>query len=317
MFEEIIGQTLPKKILSNAINENRINHAYIFHGKSGTGRFTLAKKFAQHIICENKTACGVCTPCKQFMAGTAHDFRIITPEDGKSGILVEQIRELTNDVYMRPRIYDKKIYIIKDADKMNLSSQNAFLKIFEEPPQYAVFILIVSQLSLILPTIRSRGVEIRFSDLKSSEIKEIYYKSYNKELPDNIAEISGGSVENALRIMENTGFSETREKILKLFCAFIKSGLESDMLSLYECMSQNKEDSQVIKDIIYTVMTDILNSGKPDLIKINDHGIKLPEKKIHEIFGVLNEFSKRITTNATYSLMVLDALKKIRKILIG
>jgi len=251
------------------------------------------------------------------MAGTAHDFRIITPEDGKSGILVEQIRELTNDVYMRPRIYDKKIYIIKDADKMNLSSQNAFLKIFEEPPQYAVFILIVSQLSLILPTIRSRGVEIRFSDLKSSEIKEIYYKSYNKELPDNIAEISGGSVENALRIMENTGFSETREKILKLFCAFIKSGLESDMLSLYECMSQNKEDSQVIKDIIYTVMTDILNSGKPDLIKINDHGIKLPEKKIHEIFGVLNEFSKRITTNATYSLMVLDALKKIRKILIG
>lgn len=315
MFEEIIGQELPKKILSNAIKENRINHAYIFCGRKGTGRLTTAKKFSQYLICKNKNACMECSACKQFLAGTVDDFKIISASDGKSAILVEQIRELTDDVYIRPHIYDKKIYIINDADKMNQNAQNAFLKVFEEPPEYAVFILIVSQPSSILPTIRSRGVEIRFSDLSRENLKEAYRHSFSKELSDDIAAISDGSVKTAADITENSVFSETREKLLNLFPSFIRSKSELDMLNLYECISLNKDDSQMIMNIIYTVMTDIMNTGKPDLIKINDYGIKLSEKKIYGIFGTLEELSERMTSNASYGIIVLDALKKIRKIL--
>lgn len=317
MFEEIVGQTLPKKILSNSLKDGRINHAYIFYGKEGTGRFTTAKKFAQYLICKNKTACMECSACKQFLAGTADDFKIIKPEEGKENILVEQIRELTNDVYIRPHFYDKKIYVIKDADKMNQNAQNAFLKVFEEPPEYAVFILIVSQISSILPTIRSRGVEVRFSDLDSENLKKVFKKNFQTVLPDDIAAVSDGSVITALKLMENSSFSEIRKKILKLFPSFIKTASEADMMNLYECISLNKEDAQMIMNIIYTVMTDIMNTGKPELIKIYDYGIKLPYKKIYGIFDTLNELSKRMTTKATYNIIVLDALKKIKRILIN
>ena len=316
MFEEIIGQALPKKILSNAISENRVNHAYIFYGKEGTGRLTVAKKFSQYLICKNKTACMECSSCKQFLANTVDDFKIVEPEAGKENILVEQIRELTNDVYIRPHIFNKKIYIIKDADKMNQNAQNAFLKVFEEPPDYAVFILIVSQISSILPTIKSRGVEVRFSNLNREDMKEIFRRNFNKELPDDIAAVSDGSIKTALGLLENNDFSEIRESILNLLPSFINSKSEADMMNLYKCISENKDNAQMIMNIIYTVLTDIINTGKPDLIKIYDYGTKLPEKKIYSIFSVLEELSKRLTTKASYNIMVLDALKKIRKILI-
>lgn len=317
MFEEIIGQDFPKKILSNAITTEKINHAYIFYGKEGIGKMTTAKKFSQYLICKNKNACMNCVSCKQFLAGTVDDFKIITPPDGKDNIFVEQIRELANDVYIRPHIYDKKIYIIEKADKMNQNAQNAFLKIFEEPPEYAIFILIASQLSALLPTVRSRGIEVRFSDLSRESLKEIYKRNFQKELSDDIVAIADGSISRAYDLSENTDFNEIKERLLKYFPSFIKTKSEADMLSLYECISLNKSEVKTIMDIIYTLMTDIANTGHTNLIKINDYGIKLPEKKIYSIFIALETLSERMTSNANFGIIVLDALKKIREILIS
>lgn len=317
MFEEIIGQELPKKILSNAIENERINHAYIFYGKEGTGRMTTAVKFSQYLICENKSACMTCKACKQFLAGTVDDFKIISPPDGKDNILVEQVRELSEDVSIRPHIYDRKIYIIKNAEKMNANAQNAFLKLFEEPPEYVSFILIVSDISALLPTIRSRGIELRFSDLNKNDLKKAYKNAFSKELSDDIAAIADGSVKLAEGISENTEFAEIRKKLLTVFPSFIKTKSEADMLSLYECISQNKSDGDMIMNVLYTIMTDIENTGRTNLIKIKDYGIKLPEKKIYSIFKTLYELSERMTSNANFGIIVLDALKKIREILIS
>lgn len=316
MFEEIIGQTLPKKILSTQLKDNKINHAYIFYGKDGVGKMTMAKKFSQYIVCENKNACGNCPKCKQFLLGTVDDFKIIDILDDKTEILVEQIREVVNDVYIKPYIYNKKIYIVNNADKMNIKAQNAFLKVLEEPPQYAVFILIATNISKILPTIKSRGVEVRFSDLKPQELKQIIKNSYNMDLPDTIATVSDGSVSLAYSELTNSDASIVRENIIKSFISLLKTHSEKDMIELYKILSDDKENTGMNIKILYSLLTDIINSKESDLIKLVKSDINISHNKIYSLFEILQELSMRINTNANTSLLILDALSRIRKALI-
>lgn len=314
MFENIIGQDLPKKILTNAIKQNKVNHAYIFHGKDGIGKMALAEKFSQHLICKNGTACMECTPCKQFISRTSDDFKIIDIMPDKNEILVDQIREAVNDVYIKPHLFQKKIYIINNADKMNVRSQNAFLKVFEEPPQYAVFILIAQSTASILPTILSRGCEVRFSPLGIENLKEAVRKCSDYEITDDIALMADGSVSVALGLINSDESSKVRAEAIKLFTVFLKTASEKDMLNLYKLICDNKDNSNLIFNVLYSLLTDLVNSGNSDLIKISDNtNIKLSEKNIYNIFEILKETSMRITTNASFPLMILDMLSRIKK----
>ena len=313
MFQDIIGQDLPKKILTNAIKNKKINHAYIFYGKDGTGKMTLAKKFSQYLICKNGSACMECSSCKQFISNTSDDFKIIDILPDKSEILVDQIREAVNDVYIKPHLFPKKIYIINNADKMNIRAQNAFLKVFEEPPEYAVFILIAQNTAGILPTILSRGCEVRFSPLGIENLKKAVKVFYNADLPDDIAIMADGSISTAMSLINSDGTSKIREAVINGFCNFLKSGSYSDMLSLYKHICDNKESADMIFNIFYSILTDIVNKGNSDLIKIADNNITLSDKKIYSIFEILEEASMRIKTNASFPLMILDMLLKIKK----
>lgn len=319
MFEEIIGQKLPKKILSNAIKSGKVNHAYIFYGNSGIGKMTVAKKFSQYLICKNGNACMSCTPCKQFLANTVDDFKIIDLYENKNEILVDQIREIVNDVYIRPHIFDKKICIVNNADKMNLNAQNAFLKVLEEPPDYAVFILIASSLSGILPTIKSRSCEVRFSELTSEELKEIFLSVYKTVLPDDIAAISDGSIKTALGLINSDETSILMKNTANAFLNFLKSGSEADMLRIYKIISSNETQKEMLLKIMYTVLTDCFVSqigADKELIKISDcNGIKISDDNIRNLFLILNELSKRIKTNAGYGLTVLSAFSEMQKVL--
>lgn len=316
MFQDIIGQDLPKKILTNAIKTNKINHAYIFHGKDGIGKMTMAKNFSQYLICKNGSACMECTPCKQFISQTSDDFKIIDLLPDKTEILVDQIREAVNDVYIKPHLFSKKIYIINNADKMNVRAQNAFLKIFEEPPEYALFILIAENLSGILPTILSRGCEVRFSPLGIENLKEAVKKNYNTALTDDIAIMADGSVSAALSLINSDEASKVREIAIKGFTSFLQTGSDYEMLTLYKHICDNKESLNMIFNVFYSVLTDLVNTQNPDLIKISDNkNISLSDKKIYNIFEILEEASMRTSTNASFSLMILDMLLKIKKVI--
>ena len=115
--------------------------AYIFEGMKGVGKTTAAGIFANAIHCTGDVKpCGECPDCKKHMAGTHSDLIVI----GGSGetIKVEDIRSMNEELYIKPALSEKKICIIKNADNMNQDAQNALLKSFEEPPKYAVIILI-------------------------------------------------------------------------------------------------------------------------------------------------------------------------------
>lgn len=163
MFEKLVGNEQVKKYLKETIDTSLISHSYMFIGKEGVGKKLFATEYAKSILCETKE------DIAKFDAGSHPDFKIINPEKERT-FTIEQVRNLQKKILEKPIVSDKKIYILNDADKMNDAAQNCLLKTLEEPPEYAMIILIVSNEKVILPTIKSRCVIVKFSNLSSEDL---------------------------------------------------------------------------------------------------------------------------------------------------
>ena len=159
MFEDILGNDDVKKYLTNCIENKNFSHSYIFSGIKGVGKYSFAKDFAKCILEDSMM----------------QDYYELGP-DGKS-IKVSQIRELQNVINIKPTFSKKSVYIIDDADLMTIEAQNSLLKTLEEPPEYAVIILIVHNERSILSTVKSRCVNIKFSKLSDKDIKKYFLKN--------------------------------------------------------------------------------------------------------------------------------------------
>ena len=180
MFEDILGNDDVKKYLTNCIENKNFSHSYIFSGIKGVGKYTFAKDFAKCILEDSMM----------------QDYYELGP-DGKS-IKVSQIRELQNVINIKPTFSKKSVYIIDDADLMTIEAQNSLLKTLEEPPEYAVIILIVHNERSILSTVKSRCVNIKFSKLSDKDIKKyLLKKDLNFEDKNiNVFKVLDGSLNN-------------------------------------------------------------------------------------------------------------------------
>lgn len=180
MFEDILGNDDVKKYLTNCIENKNFSHSYIFSGIKGVGKYTFAKDFAKCILEDSMM----------------QDYYELGP-DGKS-IKVAQIRELQNVINIKPTFSKKSVYIIDDADLMTIEAQNSLLKTLEEPPEYAVIILIVHNERSILSTVKSRCVNIKFNKLSDKDIKKYFLKNdLNFEDKNiNVFKVLDGSLNN-------------------------------------------------------------------------------------------------------------------------
>ena len=212
MFEDIIG--LKKELFINFLENDNISHAYLFSGKKGIGKAKFAKEFAKRLL-------------KVDNLESSPDFKYITKREDKKDILVEQIRkDVIDDIYISPVSGKRKVYIIDDAHLLNIASQNSLLKTLEEPPKYAVIILISSNTNAFLPTILSRVNEIVFDGVSAEELK-----NYNVELSDNILNFIDGSIGMAVNIIKDN-LIEKFNNIDKLYENVIKK----DVISSFKCM---------------------------------------------------------------------------------
>lgn len=224
-MDKIIGHENVKEMLKKLVDTDKVGHAYLFVGKEGIGKKMVATYFAKEIM--EKDSLGVFNE---------NDFKIISPE--KDLIKVEEIRNLINEVYLKPTFSTKKVIIIDDADKMNSSAQNALLKVLEEPPLYATLILVVSNKEKIIRTILSRVTEVKFNSLTNEELEKIVGKSIDLDyargsaskaislMDGNCYEISKGLVE----LFGKKNFININKKINE-----IKSS-DEDILKIFELM---------------------------------------------------------------------------------
>ena len=171
-FEQLVGQGQVAQALGNAINTNRVGHAYLFTGARGVGKTSTARIFAKALNCVNgptTAPCGECDICRGIAAGEDVD---VIEIDGASNRGIDEIRQLRSNVHVRPSRARFKIYIIDEVHMLTTPAFNALLKTLEEPPEHVKFIFCTTEADKIPITVLSRCQRFDFSPLETRSILE-------------------------------------------------------------------------------------------------------------------------------------------------
>ena len=219
-FSDMIDRKQVVSHLQKAISQHKVNHAYLIEGAPGSGKKTLALAFAAALQCEKggTEPCGGCHSCHQAEAGTHPDISYIVHE--KPGLIsVGEVRDqLVNDISIRPYNGKYKVYIMPDAQLMNPQAQNALLKTLEEPPEYAVILLLVDNAAPLLDTVRSRCVHLHLKPVKE-ELVTVWLMEH-MQIPDYQAKLCAafarGSIGRAKILASSEEFAAIRNIALTL-----------------------------------------------------------------------------------------------------
>lgn len=253
-----IGHEENKLKLKKVIKANTISHAYLFVGKKGVGKKLIATEFAKEILCNNWSgeACNNCESCKTFE--NSSDFKFVTPE--KDVIKVDMIREMSVEIFLKPTISKRKVFIIDDAETMNEQAQNALLKILEEPPEYVTIILVSSNKEKLLNTIKSRVTEVAFNGLSKEEIRKIL----KDEVSEDALNFSNGSVSKAIEFMKDDNFIVAKE--------LADTFLTRDFLKINRKLDEIKSDKSlktsamnILEKVMYIYYNNLKEDGTFDI----------------------------------------------------
>lgn len=272
-FEEVVGQEHIVRTIVNAIELDRVSHAYLFCGPRGTGKTTMAKLLAKSLNCaEGPTGhpCGVCDSCRSVASGTSVD---VVEIDAASNRGINEIRELREKIRFAPSVSRVKVYIIDEVHMLTPEAFNALLKTLEEPPSHAMFVLATTEPNKIPETIQSRCQRFDFHKLSPvviaghlASILEREGASAEEEALRIIAMHGEGSVRDSISILEQChSFSGDRITVddvvsvlgitpIERICEFIDAVIDRDyarLLSLVSTLSAEGRDyRQFIQDTV-------------------------------------------------------------------
>lgn len=203
-FEGLLGNARLKENLRTGIGRGRASHFYLISGPEGSGKRTLARLLSAALICPNgEKPCLSCPDCRKVMADTHPD--VITVDDPeKKTVAVDLIRQARADIFVQPNEADRKIYLFPRGQDMGVPGQNALLKVLEEPPSYGVFILLTDNPEKLLPTVRSRAVELGMEPLPETVLQQALKKEFPEADQDAIhgaALRSGGYLGQAKQML--------------------------------------------------------------------------------------------------------------------
>ncbi len=324
-FDDIIGHEKIIESLKNAIRNSSVSHSYLFEGPKSIGKEKLAKVFAKTLLCQKggDSPCNTCPSCMKIESGNHPDFHVEYPD--KDSFKKEQIEELQRTIRKIPLESNRKIYILDDVDKMTQQAQNSFLKTLEEPPGYAVIILLATNSYSLLPTIVSRCQVVKFTSVEKHKIEKALIKNFNRteEQARFIALFSNGIIGRAIELSESDEFKLLRDETLEKLDVII-NGDKLKIFSVSDFFEQNKERIDEIMDIVLLWYRDLLiyketknidfliNKDKTDLISYQCQ--KLSKERIIDILDVVRRTKEDIHSNVNFQLSVEVMLLKIQEV---
>ena len=297
-FDKIRGQRFAKKYLSNSIKSNMISHAYMFEGPSGVGKNTMARELAATLL-------------EMENLFNSPDYIEITP-DGNS-IKIAQIRKLQSDILVKP-YKSYKIYVIDEAQKMTVEAQNALLKTLEEPPKYAIIILITNNKESLLDTIKSRCEIIKFTPIPLVEVADYLTQTgVDKNRASLLANFSRGSMQKAIELSESEDFHIMREEVQKYVETFL-TGSMLDIMDIQSSIEKYKDNITNVLDLLVNYFRDIMMVKEnvdssmiinlDRLVFIKNMSTKITYSQLSKIIDIIEETKNKLRSNCNFNISI-------------
>ncbi len=325
-FKDVVGHRDIIGYIQDAVQQNKVSHAYILNGQRGSGKKMLAKLFATTLQCETGKSepCNECRSCIQANNGNHPD--IITVKHEKPGsISVDDIRSQVNgDIMIKPYSSPYKIYIIPEADLLTVQAQNALLKTIEEPPEYAIIFLLTENADSLLPTIRSRCVMLKLRNIKDKLVKK--YLMEQLQIPDYQADLCAafaqGNIGRAVMLAKSEHFNEIKEEAIQLL-KYINEMELSEIVSAIKEINKYKLEVTDYLDIItiwyrdvllYKATKDVGSLVFGDQLKyIKERASKSSYEGIETILESIEKAKVRLKANVIFDLVMELLLLTIKE----
>lgn len=289
-FSDVIGQDHVKITLKNACAANKVGHAYLLTGKRGTGKTSIARIMARMVNCENAPSIDYVDEDKMVSMINQGKFPDIKELDAATNTSIDDIRKIRMEAYDVPMVGKKRVFIIDEIHCLRDAAASALLKILEEPPPHAIFILCTTDPQRVLPTIHSRCMRFSLKSIRTQEIAKFLGDICNKEGISSYEE-------NAMNLIARSARGSVRDALSMLDSVLSRCGLSVTEKQTSEIVGSIEQESvfNIVKSI------SIMNSAKS--LAYANHMMNLDGKEPEEIFTSLLEFthdmmvSKQINTH--------------------
>ena len=277
---DIFHDKLINTLIENVRREENAN-AYIFEGPKGLSKHNAALLFAKALVCDNAShaPCCICRSCIEAQAGTHPDIVLVEKEKDKATLGIKPIRAMVSECLIKPFYRRHKVFIINEGDILTTEAQNAFLKIIEEPPEYAVFIIVCSDAHILLQTVRSRSVTVTFPPVSDDIVRRYIENKYPEETrTDFLVKYCAGIPMAADDIISREDFEQLREETLGLVPKIL-SKKKVHAFAVADYFEKNKTIAAELYDMLLMYLRDALvtamgqpsktvNADKADKINI-------------------------------------------------
>ena len=314
-YSDIIGHEDIVKHFKSSIELGKISHAYILNGEKGSGKKTLAAVVAKSLQCESGEAdpCGTCKSCLQAESGNQPDIIWVTHEK-PNVISVDEIRtQILNDIELKPYSSRYKIYIVPDAQLMNTQAQNAILKTLEEPPEYAIIMLLTNNVDKFLPTIISRCIVLNFRPVEPLHMVDYLVNQIgiDREKARFCTDFAQGNLGKAVRLAISPDYNEIKEDSLRLLRRIQDMDMD-EIIQAVRNMGKYKLDITDYIDIMTMWFRDLLMvkiSNSPNKLIFKDEFSVMKKQASHvsyegleEILQALDKLKIRLEANVNFDI---------------
>ena len=327
-FSGFYGNEGGKELLSSLFDSGRFPHALVIQGPKGCGKRTLAEWIAKALLCnhsvEQKRPCGVCEACRK-MENLGHpDVFCVAGGESARSIHIDVIRQIREDVNILPHEGRRKVYLLENASSMTEQAQNALLKIMEEPPGYACFLLTCESASQMLPTVLSRAVVISVGEVERVDairrVKELCPEASEEEI-DAVWNLCGGNIGTMAEALRKDGMLVKCAMMARTMAEALLSTKEYELVEKSAPLLKDKELCRgTLLQLMFMVRDGLMiRSGfekkqvSPIVLELSR---RLTQEQLNQLMGCVREGMDGLERYVNHPLLVTKLCADMRAILV-